>query len=179
MLLIPGLHCMWSVQVDTKHGGFFVDVCNVPVALIKNTIVCVGVNPSCAIFSQTQSSVPSAEPSGRWRNRCSAHSHSSKPPVCAPASGPDETQTAAGSTAAKTPPGLPLGTGAVCEGSSAVLRNTRHWDFNHQVPRNPVWLTLGANLVWFSPDLVGVFLPLCFSRLWAGGCILQDVPPLS
>lgn len=75
-------------------------------------------------FHQTESSVPSAEPSGRWGNRCGADFHTSKPSLGAPASGPDATQAATGSTAAEAPPG-PCGGRAMHEELSVVLRNKR------------------------------------------------------
>lgn len=75
---------------------------------IKNVAVCLGLKPAVCSF-QTESSVPSAEPSDGWRSRCSADSHTSEPAGSAAASGPNETQTAAGAPATEAPPGMGLG----------------------------------------------------------------------
>lgn len=64
-----------------------------------------GLKTDCVILCQTEPSGFTAEPSGGRRNRCCSDFCSSKPPLCAPASGPHEAQTATSATAAETSPG--------------------------------------------------------------------------
>lgn len=87
-----------------EHNCLLLNICVVPVALIKNLIACLGLKTSCVLPSQTESSVIAAEPSGGGRNRCSADICTSKPSLGTLAPGPNAVQTATGSTAAATPP---------------------------------------------------------------------------
>lgn len=119
------LYGIWIVQVIIEHNCLLLNICVVPVALIKNLIACLGLKTSCVLPSQTESSVIAAEPSGGGRNRCSADICTSKPSLGTLAPGPNAVQTATGSTAAATPPGMGLGVSAMCVGSSAVMRNNR------------------------------------------------------
>lgn len=61
------------------------------------------------ILPQTEPSIPPAEPADGRRNGCCAHLGTPKPSLGAPATGPDETATATGATAAEAPPGTGLG----------------------------------------------------------------------
>lgn len=110
-----------------EYDGLFVSVCTAPTALIKNVDSALGPENKFFLLYQAESSVASAEPSGGWRNRCGADFRTSKPSLSALVSGPDETQTATGSTAAEASPGRGLGVSELWVESSAALRNNRRF----------------------------------------------------
>lgn len=148
---------------------------------LKTLTAHLGLKTSFLLY-QAESSVASAEPSGGWRNRCGADFRTSKPSLSALVSGPDETQTATGSTAAEASPGRGLGVSDLWAESLAALRKNRRFRlflYNFRVPRNPVYLTLGAKLVSFSSNLAGVFLPLCIHLVVVGRRVHNvDIPLL-
>lgn len=80
-------------------------MCPAPTAVTKTFDGTLGPENKFFLPHQAESSVASAEPSGGRRNRRGADFHTSNPSLRALVSGPAETQTATGPTAAPAPPG--------------------------------------------------------------------------